>query len=242
MSSISRTYKLLDFLATSTHMLPAQIVVREGMCFSNSDEHMAKNEKFNLHFLKNTKIAVITDPTNDELYSIPYNSSIKFGLIYTPSPDDEMATPYMKLKTVGDVMKLKTLPLVLTATAAYDGGDESKSVSDGEVLFVNGAVKGSGVTKGKQLHVTDLSGEEKFLSAKCAGCFSTDPRHTKLHLSKLLRREIPLPQYIIIYPEREVGRSLPQSMSNKPVILEEIKGETSVIATCGEVGIIGTSK
>ena len=221
-------------------MLPAQVVVREGSSLSNSDEYMATNESFNLHFLKSTKIAVITDPITNEKYSIPYSSSVKLGLIYSPSPDDENATPYMQLKTAGDVMKLKSLPLILTATTAYDGGAENKSVSESEVVFVKGIVK---VSRAKQLQVMGLNGEEKFLAAKCAGCFSTDPRHTKLHPSKLFLHEFPMTQFVVVYPgDKEIGRSFPQSMSNKPVVLETLKRETSVIATCGDISDIESSK
>lgn len=238
---MSQTYKLKEFLSSCSHLIPTQIVVREGTCFSNSDQHMAKNEVFNLHFLKHTKVAVISDPTTNESFSIPFNSCVKIGIIYSPSPDDEKATPYMQLKTAGEVMKLKELPQILVATTAYDGGAESKSVSEGQVLFVEGLTKGGGMAKQKQLHVMDTAGKEKFLSAKCAGSFSTDPRHTKLHPSKLLLHEFPLPQYMILYPDKELGRSLPKSMANQAMVLEAVDGETSVIATCGPISSIGAS-
>lgn len=223
----------------SAQLLPIQVVVREGVCVSNCDQYLAANEKFNLHFMKNVKVAILVDPTTQDMYSIPYSSSVKFGLIYNPSPDDTKASPYMQLKFVADVMKLKQPPLILTATTSYDGGASNKSVSEGEILFVKGVIKGGSVTKGKQLHVVNTAGEEKFLAAKCAGCFSTDPRHTKLHLCSFLPQDIQLPQFVIIYADREVVRSLPPSMSNSPVILKKVMGETSVIATCGEIGNIG---
>lgn len=143
----------------------------------------------------------------------------------------------MQLKSAGDVMKLKQLPLVVTATTSYEGGAVDRSVSEGEVLFVKGTVvKGSGITKGKQLQVVNFLGVEKQLSSKCTGSFSTDPRQMKLHLSALLQREIEWPQYVILYPDRELSRSLPASMVNTPVLLEELKAETSVIATSSENG------
>lgn len=211
------------------------MLIREGTSTKNSDQYIAKNEVFNLHFLKVMKVAVLRDPSSEECFSIPYSSSFKFGLIYNPSPEDESASPYMQLKTAGDVMKLKELPRIITATLAYDGGSSNKSVSEGEVLFVRGTAKGSSITKGKQLHVVNVLGEEKHLMAKCSGGFSTDPRHTKLPLPSLLSQDIgSLPQYVIIYGERSVMKSLPSSMNNKPLTLESVTEESSVIATCDE--------
>ena len=208
-----------------------RVTVKEDLSAISSDGRLAASETLNLHFLRNVKVAIVRDMTTEETFSIPYNSNVKLGLIYQPSPYDESASPYMQLKSAADVMKLKQLPLVVTATTSYDGGAVDRSVSEGEVLFVRGTVKGSGIAKGKQLQVVNFLGVEKQLSSKCTGSFSTDPRHMKLHLSALLQRDIEWPQYVILYPDKEVGKRLPASMSNTPVLLEELKRETSVIAT-----------
>ena len=233
-------FKLFEFLSRKGHLLPLQVIVRskDGKADNSSSKGgggITVNQKINLLFLKNTKVAEITDPTTSETFSIPFNSSIKLGVIYDPDPDDELASPYMQLKLASDVMKLKQLPVILAATNAHNGGSPEKSVSESEVLFVKGVMKGGGASKGKQLHVVNTSDEEKCLAAKCSGLFSTDPRHTKLHLPALFSQEFDLPKYSIIYAGREMGRSLPGSMSNSPVLLEGMKGETSVIATCGEI-------
>lgn len=208
-------------------------MIREGLA---GDENVCTDEILNLHFLKNLEVAVVTEPNENVEYSIPCNSSIKFGLIYSPSPYDASASPYMLLKTAGDVMKLKQLPSVVTATQSYDGGSQNKSVSEGEILFVKGTTK----AKGKQLTVISASGEEKQLSSKCSGSFSTDPRHTKLHPSVLLTQEIQWPQYVILYPcDREMAMGFPASMNNAPVLVACMRVETSVVATSGENGNFG---
>ena len=214
------------------------MAVRDGP----SDE-LTTDERLNLHFLKNAKTAVLRDPTDEQAYSIPYGSSVKFGVIYTPAPDDENApSPYLQLRSAGDVMKLKQLPLVVAAMEGYDGGSPTRSVSEGEVLFVTGT-RGGGIGKARQLEAVSVSSrEEKILLAKCTGSFSTDPRHTRLHLSQLLLGDLTLPQYVILYADKEVNRSLLPSMSNAPLILEEVKGETSVIATRGDVSDIDTGE
>lgn len=144
-------------------------------------------------------------------------------------------SPYTQLKTVADVMKLKRLPTIVTATTSYDGGSPEKSVVDGEILFVKGTAKGGTLTKGKQLHMVNALGEEKHLPSKCSGSFSTDPRHTKVYLSALLQQGIQWPQFVVFYPSSgEVLQNLPASMSNSLVELKGVSAETSVIATPGE--------
>lgn len=207
----------------------------------SGNEFVSTSKTLNFHFLRNVTVATVRDPDSQVGYSVPCNSSIKFGLIYNPSPYDESASPYMQLKTVGDIIKLKQLPTVVTATTSYNGGAPEKSVAEGEILFVKGTVKGGTITKlGKQLQMVNAFGEEKQLSSKSAGSFSTDPRHTKVHLSLLLQQDIQWPQYVVLYPtDRELTRSLPASMTNSLVELVGVKGETSVIATPGENGNMG---
>ncbi len=229
----STAKKLVDFLSHPCQ-LPEQVIIREGI-YGSGNLYLAKGEIFNLHFLKSVKMAVLLDSSTEERYSVPYNSSILFGLVYNPSSDDSSAASYMTLKTAGDVMKLKKLPLVLTATTSYDSGSLEKSVKEAETYFVIGTSgKGNHVVKGRHLHVKDTTGRERFLVPKCIGNFSTDPGHTKLRLSVILSQGIDLPQYVIIYGDKELRRYLPDSMLNSPILLESMKGETSVISTCGE--------
>ena len=189
-------------------------------------------------------MATLCDPDDNQItYLLPCNSAIQLGLIYTPSPYDESASPYMTLRTVADIMKLKLQPMIVTATTSYDGGSPEKSVAKGEVLFIKGAAKGGTLARGKQLNIVNALGEEKHLPAKCSGSFSTDPRHTKVCLSVLLQQNIQWPQFVILYPtDREVLEILPESMSNALVELQGVSGETSVIATPDEGGSMGTGE
>ena len=211
-----------------------QVKVRDGICSENSDINVPKDEIFNLHFLKSMKVAVLNDTENVETYSVPFHSSITFGLIYNPSESDENASPYMQIRTAGEVMKLSQLPLIVTATNTYDGGSPEKSVTENEILFVKEVTRG-GMKKGNRLHVVTTDGQDKFLSSKCAGNFSTDPRHMKLHPSVLLSQGLPLPQYVVIYGNREVRNHLPTHMVNTPILLTAMEEKTSVIATMGEL-------
>jgi hypothetical protein len=208
-------------------------VIKEG----TNNPFVSTGKILNLHFLRNMRVAIICDPEGQADYSVPSNSSIKVGLIYQPSPYDELASNYMQLKTVADVTKLKQLPMIVRATTSYDGGSPEKSVKENEILLIKGVGKG----RGKNLHMVNILGEEKLLSSKCSGSFSTDPRHTKVDLSVLLSHQgIQWPQFVIFYPSgREITKSLPASMSNALVELRAVSSETSVIATPGESGNMG---
>lgn len=243
----TRPVKLADIFSSYSHLLPMQVVVHEGISSSNGDWHIAQHETYNLHFLKTVKVAIVKDPITFECYSIPLNTSVKFGLIYQPAEDDENASPYMMLKTAGDVLKLKQTPHVVTATSSYNGGSPEKSVSEGEVLMVReSSGGGGGKSWGKQLCIINVSsGEEKFLGAKCSGGFSTDPRHTRMPLRKLVDEDwgILLPQYVVIYPQsREMSSMLPSSIAGSPIFLEAVKEEKSIITTRGEISNIGAGK
>ena len=234
--------KLHDFVLNYSHLLPSQVEIKEGIYSTNNELYIAKGEIFNFHFLKNLKVVTLQDNEDQEVYSIPINSSLYFGLFFSPSPDDIGVSSHMYFRTAGDVMKLKRLPLIITATANFDGGSPKKSVSKDEILFVKQIIKHNNFSGGRKLYVVNTNNEEKYLSSKCAGYFSTDPKHMKLHLSTMFSHGIQLPQHVVMYPDEEIRKCLPVSMINTPVLLESLKDETSVIATCGEIENIGTGK
>lgn len=225
--------KLIEFVNDYSHLLPAQVLIQEGVSSIDGEIYLARNETLLLHFIKRTDIVILN--AENEIYSVPINSSICFGLIYNPVETGENVSSYMQLPTVGDVMKLKQLPLLIAATASHNGGSPEKSVMEKEILFVKGVVRGTGIAKVRHLHVINTSNEEKFLSASCLGDFSTDPSYMKLHLSDLFAHDVELPQYVIIYPEGNMKANLPKNLSNCPVLLASRKEEVSVVATCGEL-------
>lgn len=235
-SPSANAIRILDYISSHAHQLPAKVFVREGI---PGNRMVSTGSTLNLHFLRNVSMGTVCDPDDNEItYSVPCNSSIELGLIYNPSPYDESASPYMKLKTMADITKLKLQPLVVMATASYDGGSPDKSVIEGEVLFIKGAA-----SRGKQIYMVNLLGVKKHLPAKCSGYFSTDPRHTKVCLSVLIQQKIQWPQFVILYPtDREALKAIPESMSNALVELQGVRGETSVIATADEGGSMGAGE
>jgi len=233
-AAISNPLKLKEFIKSHTHLLPIQVQVQNDISTYDNNVQLSSSDSLYLQLLKNTDMAELNG--EPDLYYIPLNSKIKFGLIYNPVDADDNVSSYMKLPTAGDIMKLRQLPLIVTALRRCDGGSPEKSVSEKEILFVKEIVKGAGMTRGRQeLRVISVSGAEKFLSAQCAGEFTTDPHHMKLHLFKILSRGVELPQYMVIYPDRELRSLLPPNLSNCPVLMDSKVEKVSVLASRGDL-------
>ena len=233
-NAVSKSLKLTDFIKSHTQLLPVHVQVQNDISMFDNSIQLTSNDNLYLQLLKTTEMVELNE--EPDLYYIPLNTKIKFGLIYNPVDTDGNVSSYMKLPTAGDVMKLKQLPLILTAMRRADGGLPDKSVSEKEILFVKGIVKGTGASRGRQeLHVISINGQEKFLSAQCAGEFTTDPHHMKLQLPKILSHGIELPQYVVIYPDRELRGLLPQSLSNCPVLLNSKVERVSVLVSRGDL-------
>ena len=232
--SFPKSLKLAEFVADYAHLLPIKVQVLNEVTVGEGNVHITKNETLFFQLLKKTEMVVLNAET--DMYLIPVNSKIKFGLIYNPIEADENVSSYMNLPTAADLMKLKQLPLIVTAMTKSDFGSPDKSVAEKEILFVKGVVRGSGGTRGRQeLHVVNVDNEEKFLGAQCAGNFTTDPHHMKVHLSALFAQGVETPQYVIIYPDRELRSLLPQNLSNCPVLLASMKEEMSVVVSRGDL-------
>ncbi len=232
-ATFPKSVKLSDFVESHKHLLPIKVQVLNEVANEGNVE-LSRNETLYFHLLKKTEIVVLNG--EPDLYCIPWTSKIKIGLIYNPVDTSDNVSSYMKLPTAGDIMKLKQLPLVVTAMTRSDCGSPQKSVAEKEILFVKGIVRGEGTGRGKQeLHVVNTNGEDKFLGTACAGNFTTDPHHMKMHLSTLLCQDIELPQYVIIYPDRELRGLLPQNLSNCPVLLASKMEEVSMLASRGDL-------
>ena len=228
-SSAAESMVLADFISRYSSALPMAVSIQDATSVS-SKRLLATGQcnMFNVHFLKHSKVVVVHDSTGSEHFSVPLNSCVKFGLIY----DQQSNTDYNSyFETAGDLMSLKQLPYVICATKEFDGGSAEKSVETGEVLFVRGIKKTKAIGRGKVLKANTIGGVEKLLSAKCCGGFTTSPSECRLSLSDMMEHSIPLPQHALIFSESQVVSYLPKSMTNQPITLVKIQGESSAIMT-----------
>lgn len=230
-SSAEESMILADFISRYSGALPLAVSVQDSASVSSKRLiSTAQCNSFNIHFIKHSKVVILHDEFGGESFSVPLNSSVKFGLIY----DQQRATASdhaRHFENAGDIMSLKQLPYVICATRKFDGGSEEKSVVAGEILFVRGVKKPKAIGRGKVLKVNSINGDEKILGSKCSAGFTTSPRECQLTLTMMMANSIPFPQQVLIFGEAQVTSYLKKTMINQPVTLEKIHGESSAIMT-----------
>ena len=231
----SEPCQLSHFITKNSNFLPLRVGVCNGFCSSATDLSISQNEKFNLHFVKHTRVIVMRDSEIREEYSVPLNSSVRFGIVYDPIQDEKRALQGFYFETVGELIAMKQLPTVVCATKAYSGSSFESSVEANEILLIKGVTARSTLRgKGKVLKLYSLKHGLKQLAEKCAGGFSTEPKRVGMHLSKMMEHSIIFPQKAMLIADYQIDTLLSSSMATLPVTLEKAKGETSVIATNSE--------
>ena len=231
----SESCQLSDFISRHSHLLPFCVKVCNGFCSSATDLSISQNEIFNLHFVKHTKVVVMKDSEGREEYSVPVNSSVPFGIVYNPVKNEKQALDGFHFETVGDILRMKPLPTVIYATKAYHSNSLETSVEANEILLIKGVTSRSTLRgRGKSLKVYSLKHGTKQLSEKCAGGFSTKPHSVRMHLSTMIEHSILFPQKAVLIADHQIDAVLSTTMATLPVILEKVKGETSIVATSAE--------
>lgn len=228
-----KSIELSDFVLKHSNLLPVSVNVIGGFC-TVSDISIACSERLNFHFVKHSKVVVLTGSEGLDQYSVPVNSPLKFGLLFNPVGDEQEAISGYYYRTAGDIIGLRALPAVVCATQDYKSHYAESSVEAGEVLVIKAVKSSSFPGRGKVLKVHSLRYGDKQLSEKCSGHFSTRPEDVKLEVSVLLQHSICLPHKALLFANDDMSSSLPPSMTESPILLERIKGETSVIATSSD--------
>lgn len=77
-----QSFTLSELAKNYSKYFPFRVRVEKG--FYTPRVEIASDEMYNIHFLKRTKVAAITDSLQDE-YIIPFNSAVQFGLVYNNS-------------------------------------------------------------------------------------------------------------------------------------------------------------
>ncbi len=68
----------------------------------------------------------------NQRYLVPFNSPVKFGMLYCPG----VKTESYLFERVLDIIQTNDLPKVVTCTKKYKGKSEDSSVSLNEILIV----------------------------------------------------------------------------------------------------------
>ena len=214
------TVQLSQFITRYSALLPCQVKLLS--VFGGLPMPIPKSRIINLHFIKHTKVAVLTDSSCGKEISVPLNSAAQFSVLYDPHSDLVAAMNGYHFNTVRDMMSTKPLPLIVQATCGYQGSTALSSVEKGEILHVKGIKT---FLRTKQLRVENLLRESKHLSEKCSSSFTTAPRHLLLPLSSLLKLGIDLPVTVV------TGAGTDVCAKGHALVMERMAGETCLIAS-----------
>ena len=209
----------------------------EGFSCHTSELTISTADEYNIHFTKHQTVVTVK-ASSGELYSVPINSAVQFGLLYNPEKQPKKQHIF---KNVSDIIALKTLPKVVCATVAYVGESETASVAENEVLCIK-RVHNPMFHGRKSLEVYSLStGGKKQLPLECLGKFSTDPSLTRMCPSDMLDHVSSLfPSQAMMFTGEDFKgpvQELSSSLFSNHVTLTETKTETSLVASTVDTSI-----
>lgn len=176
---------LRDAINKYTHIFPLRIKVLQGYCNEITDVNISTDDVYDIHFVKETKVVSVKDG-HGLVHGVPLGTAQKFGLIYSPSGDDESGLNGHVFKSISDITSCTVLPKVICATQEARSSDGKYLVEDNEILVV------------KQIHRTLFKGKkglkvysvllktEKTLPDDCEGYFSTKPSLVRIHLMEII--------------------------------------------------------
>ena len=95
---------------------------------------ISAGDVYNFHFIKRDEVLFVEDEEG-KTFSIPLNSSIKFGLLQRPFRNMRNLREF-KYKMVGDLATGCEPPLLVKATQNFNSGEAISSVEAEEVLIV----------------------------------------------------------------------------------------------------------
>ena len=236
-ANLSEGMSLKKLVSRHSKSFPLRIHVLEGFSGHTSELTISTADEYNIHFTKHQTVVTVR-ASSGELYSIPINSAVQFGLLYNPEKQPKKQHIF---KNVSDIIALKTLPMVVCATVAYMGESEAASVAENEVLCIK-RVHNPMFHGRKSLEVYSLStGGKKQLPLECRGKFSTDPSLIRICLSDMLEHVSNLfPSQAMMFTGEDFTRSvqeLSSSLFSNHVTLTETKTETSLVASTVDASI-----
>ena len=230
-SAAAEPLTLDTFITKHSTSLPVRVVVDKGFCGAEEKCVISAGDKYNIHFVKATKIVTIHD-SNGHQYSIPFNSAIEFGPLYDPNNNFEEAFKGFRFETVSDILAQKTLPKIVRAQTAHVAGDVKSSVTADELLIIKRVAKTMPMRHSVLKVYSMTAGEDKTLHEDCAGCFTTNPYSVRLYTPELIQHlHNPFPLKAMLCISVNTPDDLPLHLTSEVVTLTKTSTETSLIAS-----------
>ncbi len=213
----TRPYKVISlqqFSSEYAHQLPQQIKVTKGVYGDDENSTISCEDEYSVHFVVHRELVRVEDPKNAEVFSIPVNSSIKFGFLYNPNNSEREALRGFVFPKVADIlnMGIHKLPRLVCTMLSCESPNTKTSLQEGEVLLLRGAFS---TDSGRKLRVYSfIEHAEKCIDESTAGHFATKPYHVRLFLTDILKYiPSPIPAALVSFPSQQTttGSKLPSN-------------------------------
>ena len=232
--TLSQEMTLEQFVREHEDYLPLQVKVSKGIYGTDDESTISTGECYNFHFMQNRDLVKVEDKYNQQEFSIPVNSPIKFSIVYNPYNNEQQAIRGLIFPKVSGILAMPSLPKVVCTTRAWNSGKLSSSVNKNEILIIKEVVElqtseGEG---GRRLRVYSIRDRcEKYLDEDCEGHFSTRPTCIQLHLMDIFRYfSNPLPMHVVLSLDPTSTATVPSYLFSR--ILHVSHKYTDVLVVC----------
>ena len=102
---------------------------------------ISAGDLYNFHFIKNETVLSIEDE-GGKSFSIPLNSSVKFGIVHVSRSSDKAASlGPLTYKTIGNLASCCAPPFVVRALQSFSSSGTASSVEAEEVLIIKEVIR-----------------------------------------------------------------------------------------------------
>ena len=231
---LSQEMTLEQFILEHEDYLPLQVKISKGIYGTDDESSISTGEFYNLHFMQNRDLVKVEDKYNQQEFSIPVNSPIKFSVVYNPYSNEQQAIRGFIFPRVSNILAMPSLPKVVCTTRSWNSGKLRSSVSANEILIVKEVLeaKTSEGENERRLRVYSIRNHcEKYLDENCEGHFTTRPVRIQLHLTDIFWYiPNPLPMHVILSLDPTSTATVPSYLFSR--ILHVSHKYTDVLIVC----------
>ena len=230
---------LQQFVKEYGDKVPVRICILRGFCGSTPRTTISRNDIYDVHFVKHTKVVTISDSAHNT-YCIPLNSSIEFSILFNPENNLQKAIQGYTYEKIGNILSLSRRPKIISSLTYVDAGGSKQVVN--EILIVKG-VQRSKMRARKGLIVFNVHTKtETTLSDNVYGSFSTRPCLVKLHLPDIVDHMVkPFPAEALMTVDHALYskqgsrvHKLPDALFSKVIHVNDSYIETTLVSSMDE--------
>ena len=101
---------------------------------------ISAGDVYNFHFIKNETVLSIEDE-GGKVFSIPLNSSLKFGILHDSQSGEAASLEPLTYKTIGNLASCCIPPFVVRALQNFSSSKTTSSVEAEEVLIIKEVIR-----------------------------------------------------------------------------------------------------